>query len=83
MDFSLSKPMLERFITDEVKAGHFSSPLEVVEAALARLMLDADFSELDRQDIEDIRISLEQMERGEVIDWKTASAELRKKYPCE
>jgi hypothetical protein len=33
-------PILQRFIEKQVKAGCFNTPTEVVEAGLARLMLD-------------------------------------------
>jgi Arc/MetJ-type ribon-helix-helix transcriptional regulator len=74
------KPELERYIEEQVKAGRFASPAEVVEAGIARLMLDPDPDELDAQDVVKIRESLEQMRRGEVLDWRQHSAELRKKY---
>ncbi len=34
------KPELQRFIDDQVNEGRFASRAEVVEAAVARLMLD-------------------------------------------
>jgi Arc/MetJ-type ribon-helix-helix transcriptional regulator len=79
MQISLDKPELEKFIHEKVRAGDFASPSEVVEAGLARLMLDSKRDELDAQDIADIRESLDQMKRGEVLDWKKESAELRAK----
>ncbi|MDB5290496.1 MAG: hypothetical protein JWL69_1737 [Phycisphaerales bacterium] len=39
MQISLTRPDM-KFIDEQVKAGHFSTPAEVVEAGVARLMLD-------------------------------------------
>ena len=79
MDVQL-KPDMEQFVREQVAAGHFSSPAEVLEAGLARLMLDPAGEELDPQDVAEIRESLAQMHRGEVLDWKEHSAKLRKRY---
>jgi Arc/MetJ-type ribon-helix-helix transcriptional regulator len=73
-------PELEKFVDDQVKEGHFPSRERVVEAGLARLMLDPEPDELDARDIADLTESLGQMHRGEVIDWKELSARLRQKH---
>ena len=73
-------PELERFIEEQVKAGRFASPAEVLEAGLARLMLDPLADELDEEDLAAIEESEEQIARGEDLDWKKVSAELRRKY---
>ena len=73
------KPEYELFVEEQVRAGHFSSPSEVVEAALARLMLEA-LNELDDDDVAAIEEGEEQIARGEVLDWKEVSAQLRKEY---
>ena len=47
MQILVSKPQLERFIESQISEGRFSTPTDVVEAALVRLMeFDAD-AELD------------------------------------
>jgi len=74
------KPELEKFVDDQVKEGHFASPNDVVEAGLARLMLDPPPDELDSQDIAELSESLRQMRGGEVIDWNELSARLRRKH---
>ena len=74
------KPQLEQFINEQVKAGLFSSVEEVVEAGLARLMLDPEPDVLDELDQIDIQKSLEQMDRGELIDATVVHAEMRRKY---
>jgi len=73
-------PELERFVQDQVQSGRFASPEEVLEAGLARLMLDPAPDELGEEDLAAIQESEEQIARGEVIDWKEASAMLRRKY---
>jgi len=71
---------LKRFVEDQVRAGKFASPEEVVEAGLARLMLDPAPDELDEDDRAAIAESEAQIARGEDLDWSQVSAELRKKY---
>jgi Arc/MetJ-type ribon-helix-helix transcriptional regulator len=80
MNVSLTKPEFEQFINEQVRSGHFSSPGEVIEAGLARLMLDAEFVPLDDADRAAIRESEVQITRGEDLDWKQVSASLRSKY---
>ena len=79
MSISL-RPELKRFVEDQVRAGKFASPEEVVEAGLARLMLDPAPDELDEDDRAAIAESEAQIARGEDLDWSQVSAELRKKY---
>jgi putative addiction module CopG family antidote len=74
------KPDLERFVAEQVSAGRFSSETEVLEAAVARLMLDPAPQELDARVVREIQTGLDQMRRGEVVDWENYSAEVRKKY---
>jgi len=73
------KPELERFVEDQVRAGRFSSPVEVLEAGLARLMLDPP-DDLDDDDIAGIEESERQVARGEDLDWRQVAAQLRAKY---
>ena len=73
------RPELERFIDDQVKAGRFASRTQALEAGVARLMLDGE-DELDPLDVQDIRESLEQMTRGEVVDWRQFATGMRQKY---
>lgn len=74
------KPELERFVDEQVRAGRFASRAEMLEAGIARLMWDVQEDVLDAQDIADIRESLEQLKRGEVVDWVEFSAPMRQKY---
>jgi putative addiction module CopG family antidote len=73
-------PKLENFIRDQVESGRYSNANEVLEAGLARLMLDPPPISLDDQDMLDIHESLEQVERGEVVDAEELHAKLRQKY---
>ena len=79
MNIELS-PALEKFVDDQVQQGHFASRAEVLEAGLARLMLDPEPDELDASELADIQRSLAQMRRGEVLDWKSYAASVRAKY---
>lgn len=79
MDVPL-KPELKQFIDEQVQAGHFSSPAEVVEAGLARLMLDPEPDELDAGDLAAIEVSEQQIARGEDLDWREVREKLRSRY---
>jgi Arc/MetJ-type ribon-helix-helix transcriptional regulator len=76
------KPALEQFVEDQVKAGRFASKVEVLEAGLARLMLDPPpgDEEIDPQELADIAQSEREIAAGHVVDWKELSARLRRKY---
>lgn len=63
-----------------MKAGHFSSPAEVVEAGLARLMLDPEPDELDASDLAAIEESEQQIARGQDLDWREVRAKLLSCY---
>ena len=71
MDISLS-PELQKFIEEKVKAGEFQSPAQVVEAGLARLMLDPRSDELDEETVAAIERAEAQLDRGEGIPLKQA-----------
>lgn len=73
-------PELERFVDQQVRAGRFSSADQVVQAGLARLMLDPEPDTIDTREANELRASLGQMTRGELIDWKIHSAEVRKRF---
>ena len=79
MDVTL-KPELQRFVDEQVRAGRFASPAEVLEAGLARLMLDPAADELDDEDLAAIKESERQIERGEDLDWRAESQRLRDTY---
>ncbi|MGB7158076.1 MAG: type II toxin-antitoxin system ParD family antitoxin [Tepidisphaeraceae bacterium] len=77
------KPAIQRFIDEQVKAGRFANAEDVLEAGVARLMLDPAPDELDADDLATIAESEVQIRRGEALDWKDVSAQLRKEYLSE
>ena len=74
MNILLETPELEKFIDEKVRSGAFGSVEEVIEAGLARLMLDPIPLELDAEDLEALAESERQIEAGQVFDWKEVSA---------
>lgn len=74
------KPELEQFIDEQLKAGRFASRDEVLEAGVARLMLDVGDDDLDGQDIAAIEESEREIAAGQDVSWQEASAALRQKY---
>ena len=64
MDLRLT-PELERFVDRKVKSGQFASASEVVEAGLARLMLDPVPEELDADTLAAIDRAEGEFDRGE------------------
>ena len=75
MNVTLSEES-QRFVQEKVNSGEYSSPQEVVEAGLARLMEE----ELDDQTLAAIEESEAQLDRGEGIPMDQAFAALRKKH---
>jgi Arc/MetJ-type ribon-helix-helix transcriptional regulator len=74
------RPEIQRFLEAQIEGGAFESADEVIEVALARLMLDPHPDVLDGQDLNRLRTSLDQMRRREVLDWEPLAARLRKQY---
>jgi putative addiction module CopG family antidote len=82
MQVQLTKPELQKFIDEQVRAGRYSSAQAVVEAAVEQMMLDGEAYELDDRTAEAINRGEEQIDRGEGIDFHQFAAELRKKFPA-
>jgi Arc/MetJ-type ribon-helix-helix transcriptional regulator len=80
MQVLVTKPEVEKFIDAQVQAGNFASPKDVVEAGVARLMLDQSYAELDDDDMAAIAESEEQILRGKVRPFREAARELSRKY---
>jgi Arc/MetJ-type ribon-helix-helix transcriptional regulator len=78
MQVQLTKPELEQFITEKVKAGEFPTPEAVVEDALARMMMGE--ITLTDEDVDAINDAAAQFQRGEAINFEQFAADLRKKY---
>ena len=81
MQIALTKPELQQFVEQQVRAGRFASPAEVVEAGLARLMLDPaeDFA-VDERTLAAIEEAEAQVARGEDRDFEGFAAEFRKSH---
>lgn len=76
MNLSL-RPDVYQFIDEQVKAGRFSSPEAVIEAAITRMKLDDDGSrDLDDATIDAINEAESQADRGEGMDLKAFRAHL-------
>ena len=73
------RPELRKFIEDEVMAGNFASADEVVEAALARLMLDPSPDE-DAETVAAIDEAEAQIDRGEGMPLDEAFGRLCEKH---
>ena len=63
MQVVVKKPELEEFINEQVNGGRFSTPADVVEAALERLRDGED--ELDDATHQQLLRANDQIERGE------------------
>jgi Arc/MetJ-type ribon-helix-helix transcriptional regulator len=70
----------ELFVQSKVEAGEFSTPQEVIEAALLQMMSETMPDRLDANELPELRKSLAQMRRGETGNWNELSAELRSKH---
>lgn len=79
----LNKRDLRRFVEEQILEGRFATPTEVIEAGLAKLMLDSKTDELDARDLADIATAEKQIADGQDLDWKDVSAALRAKYLSE
>jgi putative addiction module CopG family antidote len=74
------KPELQKFVDDEVKAGNFASADEVIEAGLARLMLDPASGDVEAETLAAIDEAEAQIDRGEGLSLDDAFARLRQKH---
>lgn len=80
MNIQLTKPELQKFIDEQVRSGQFSSPEQVIEAGLARLMLDPPPEDFDEETLAAIDRAEAQFERGEGRPFKEFAAEFRAKH---
>ena len=69
----------QALIEERIKQGGYSTADDVVRVALDVLHQIED-EQIDDGDIANIRHAIEQMKRGEVIDWKQFSGQIRRKY---
>jgi putative addiction module CopG family antidote len=73
------RPELQKFVDEKVKAGEYSSTNDVVEAGIARLMLDP-APDLDEDTLRALEEGEAEGDRGEVRAWEDLKAELLGKY---
>jgi putative addiction module CopG family antidote len=66
-------------IEERIRQGGYSTADDVVRVALDVLHQVED-EQIEDQDIATIRQAIEQMKRGQVVDWKNFSQQIRKKY---
>jgi Arc/MetJ-type ribon-helix-helix transcriptional regulator len=78
MQVDLTKPKLQKFIDDQVRAGHFPSAQAAVETAVEQMMLD--HGVLDDSAVAAITNADAQYDRGEYVDWRDVRDALREKY---
>jgi Arc/MetJ-type ribon-helix-helix transcriptional regulator len=78
MHIELTKPKLQKFIDEQVQAGHFPSAQAAVETAVEQMMLD--HGVLDESTLAAIANADAQYERGEFVEWRDVRDKLRQKY---
>jgi putative addiction module CopG family antidote len=70
------KPEARKFVENLISAGRYRSIDEVVQVAVDRMMIEADF-ELDENTVAAINRAEEQIDRGEGIDFDSFAAQMR------
>jgi Arc/MetJ-type ribon-helix-helix transcriptional regulator len=84
MSIELRKPELAKFVAEQVRAGHFPDEQAVVEDAVARMMEEQEQAEtLTDEDVREIELAQQEIERGEFVDFDVFATEMRKKYHVE
>jgi len=69
-------PKLARFVEEQVKAGRFSTPEDVVNGALARLQTEQELSETEVASLRaQVALGIEQADRGELMPWDPGAIE--------
>ncbi len=72
------KPEVQKFVEEQVKAGRFASPGEVLDEAVNRMKTEGEL-ELDDETVAAILRAEEQLDRGEGIEFDQFKAEMRKR----
>ena len=78
MNVSVKKSELQHFVTEQVNAGCFPSPDDVVEDALARAMIERVV--LTPEDWARIERSQAQIDRGACVNFDDFAARMNKKH---
>jgi len=79
MNVELTKPEVQRFIQDEVDAGHYPTAEAAVEAAVQHMMSANEWTRLTPGDVAAIAESDAQFERGESVDFDVFAADMPKR----
>lgn len=80
MQVTLTEPDLQKFIEEEVAAGRFPSAQALIEAAVARLMLEGADDQVDEETLAAIDEGNAQIDGGQGIDLDRFAADMRKKH---
>ena len=78
MQVKLTKPEIERFITERVRAGDFPTAQAVVENAMTRMMQEK--VDMTDEDVDAIVQAEDQIDRGESVDFDSFTAKMRRKF---
>jgi antitoxin ParD1/3/4 len=67
------QPSLQQFVDEQIQAGRFSSPEEIIAAALSQFQLDQTAEKLSEEDLAELRskinVGLDEANRGESERW--------------
>jgi hypothetical protein len=77
MELNIQQPDLEKYVAEQVEAGHFSTPEAVVEDALKRVMNAEILTEEDLLEIEEAE---KEIDRGEFLTMEQVRAHFSQKY---
>jgi len=61
---------LQKFVDQEVKAGHYDSAEDLINSAVARLQAEEDLSAAQLASLRaEIAVGIEEADRGQTADW--------------
>lgn len=78
MSVNLS-PETQALVEEHLRRGGYATADDLVRVAL-RVLSQVEAEPISDEEAEEIRESLSQFERGEVVEWDELSARLRAKY---
>ena len=71
-------PEMQRFVDDKVRSGQFRSPSDVIDVALSVLKESEALTPEALEELRaDVRVGLEQLDRGEAGDWDADDVKAR------
>jgi antitoxin ParD1/3/4 len=86
MQITLSKPELEKFVEEQVRAGRFASAEEAISGALSLLQAHEHLTPEELSHLRAaIQVGIDQADRGEVEAWdpQEISAEVERRFSEE